>query len=92
VNRYDCLESVLGSDHRPVIMDLGINIKELAYMDSKQLMNMPFAKKQQCGIISFSSIKLKRKLTYESLTLSIDINIPTIESHLKKKLTFPSHF
>jgi hypothetical protein len=43
-------------------MDVGINLKEIGYLDSSRLMNMKFAKKQHCGIISFSSLKLKSKL------------------------------
>jgi hypothetical protein len=44
VNRYDCLEDVLGSDHRPILLDASLTLKEISYLDSSRLLNVRFAK------------------------------------------------
>jgi hypothetical protein len=39
VNKYTSLEGVLGSDHRPVILDIEIESKQLRYMNRELLLN-----------------------------------------------------
>jgi hypothetical protein len=39
MNKYNVLDTVFGSDHRPVVLDLVINIKQKSYMDEFALLD-----------------------------------------------------
>ena len=78
-NAYRSLEEVLGSDHRPVMLDININLKPLQYLNVPSLLNPMFAHNQGVGIFSF------KKLTIQGLKQSV------IEQYTKRKFLFPSH-
>jgi hypothetical protein len=39
VKKYDVLDTVFGSDHRPVVLELVINLKHTSYMDELALLD-----------------------------------------------------
>jgi hypothetical protein len=39
MKKYDVLDTVFGSDHRPVVLDLVINIKQTSFMDEFALLD-----------------------------------------------------
>ena len=60
VNKYTSLEGVLGSDHRPVILDVEIESKQLRYMSRDLLLNPKQARNQGVGVLKFPSLRLKQ--------------------------------
>jgi hypothetical protein len=39
MNKYDVLDTVFGSDHRPVVLELVINLKQTSFMDEFALLD-----------------------------------------------------
>jgi len=70
---------VFGSDHRPVLADIALQIEEEGFMETASLIDFRQAKKQKCSYFKFKTLKLK------------NLSISTLEQHLRKKLSFPSH-
>ena len=54
------MEGVLGSDHRPVILDVEIESKQLRYMSRDLLLNPKQARNQGVGVLKFPSLRLKQ--------------------------------
>ncbi|CDW91774.1 endonuclease exonuclease phosphatase family protein [Stylonychia lemnae] len=77
--KYDTLENVFGSDHRPIILDLELNLKPVRFLNLTKLRDKSMQTSQGLGIIKFNHLNLK------------NIKHLLIENFLKRKLVFPSH-
>ena len=79
LNSYNSLEHVMGSDHKPVQLDIDVLLRPLQYVQMPALVNPALAHAQGLGVITF------RKLTVRGLKQA------AIEAYTRKKIVFPSH-
>lgn len=76
---YNSLDNLYGSDHRPVQLDIYIDLKPVRFLQLSQLMNPSLSQYQATGVFTFHKLKLK------------GFKPQSIENITKKRLVYPSH-